>query len=100
MKGLVEKIEGLEKQLKEKESDEKSEFEKAKREVKEEAVKKEANVDLIHEKLVTLETMARKSSHGDQDKISMILRRFHAHKSNPSFVAALVLKLVSSKDEG
>ena len=29
----------------------------------------------------------------------MIFRRFHAHKSNPSFVAALVLKLVSSKDE-
>ena len=67
--------------------------------MKEEAAKKEVNVDLIHEKLVTLETIARKSSHGDQDKISMILRRFHAHKSNPSFMAALVLKLVSSKDE-
>ena len=39
------------------------------------------------------------SSHVDQEKISMILRRFHAHKSNPSFVAALVLKFVSSEDE-
>ena len=100
MKALVENIEGLEKQLKEKkESEEKSEFKKAKRQVKEKAAKKEVNVDLIQEKLVTLETIARKSSFGDQDKISMILRRFHADKSNPSFVAALVVKLVSSKDE-
>lgn len=100
MKALAEKIQGLEKQLKDKkESDDKSEYDRAKKDVKEEATKREVNVDLIHEKLVTLETIARKSSHVDQEKISMILRHFHAHKSNPSFVAALVLKLVSSKDE-
>ena len=29
----------------------------------------------------------------------MILSRFHAHKATPSFVAHLVLKLVSNKDE-
>lgn len=100
MKTLVDKIEGLEKQLKEKkETDEKSEYERAKREVKEEAAKKEVNTDLLHEKLVTLENLTRKTNHVDQEKTSMTLRRFHAHKSNLSFVAVLVLKLVSSKDE-
>lgn len=51
MKTLQEKLEGLEKQMKQKkEQDDTSDYEKAKREVKEEASKTEVNVDLIHEK--------------------------------------------------
>ena len=69
MKALAEKIQSLEKQLKDKKgSDDKSEYERAKKDVKEEATKREVNVDLIHEKLVTLETIARKSSNADQEK--------------------------------
>ena len=34
-----------------------------------------------------------------KDKISLVLSRFHLHKSNPAFAAALVLKLVCSKEE-
>ena len=47
MKALAEKIQSLEKQLKDKkESDDKSEYERAKKDVKEEATKREVNVDL------------------------------------------------------
>ena len=67
------------------------------KEVKEEAIKREVNVDLLHEKLGTLENLSRKTNQADKEKMSMILRRFHAHKSKPSFVAALKLKLVASK---
>ena len=50
MKALAEKIQSVEKQLKDKkESDDKSEYERAKKDVKEEATKREVNVDLIHE---------------------------------------------------
>ena len=70
----------------------------AKKEVKEEAIKREVNVDLLHEKLGTLENLSRKTNQADKEKMSMILRRFHAHKSKPSFVAALILKLVASKE--
>ena len=100
MEALAEKITGLEKELREKkETDQQSEYDKAKKEVKEEATKKEVNVDLLHEKLVTLENLSRKTNQADKEKMSMILRRFHAHKSKPSFVAALILKLVASKEE-
>lgn len=93
-------MEKLEKELKEKKAvDEASEYERVKREVKEEAQKTEVNTDLLHEKLVTLENFARRTNHANKEKLNMILGRFHAHKSRPSFVAALVLKLVSSKDE-
>jgi hypothetical protein len=34
-----------------------------------------------------------------KDKITLILNRFHSHKSNPAFAAALVLKLVCNKEE-
>ena len=99
MEALVEKIMGLEKEFREKkETDEKSEYEKAKKEVKEEATNKEVNMDLLHEKLVTLENMSRKTNQADKETMSMILRRFHAHKSKPSVVAALILKLVASKE--
>ena len=100
MVGLAEKIEKLEKELKEKKSsDEASEFERAKREVREEAQKAEVNVDVLHEKLVTLENVARRTNNPSKEKMTMILSRFHAYKATPSFVAHLVLKLVSNKDE-
>ena len=56
-------------------------------------------MDWLHEKLVTLEILSRKTNQADKEKMSMILMRFHAHKSKPSFVAALILKLVASKEE-
>ena len=100
MEALAKKITGLEKELREKrETDQQSEYDKAKKEVKEEATKTEVNVDLLHEKLVTLENLSRKTNQADKEKMSMILRRFHAYKSKPSFVAALILKLVASKEE-
>ena len=100
MEALVEKITGLERELREKKvTDEKTEYEKANQEVKEEATKKEVNVDLLHEKLVTLENMATKTNQADKERFSMILKRFHKHKSKPSFVAALILKLVATKEE-
>ena len=100
MEALVEKITGLEKELREnRETDQQSGYDKAKKEVKEEATKKEVNVDLLHENLVTLEILSRKTNQADKEKMSMILRRFHAHESKPSFVAALILKLVASKEE-
>ena len=90
----------LEKELQEKRAvDEASEYERAKREVREEAQKPEVNVDILHEKLVSLENVARRTGHPNKEKLAMTLGRFHAHKSRPSFVAALVLKLVSTKDE-
>ena len=56
-------------------------------------------MDLLHEKLVTLENLSRKTNQADKKKKSMILRPFHAHKSKPSFLAALILKIVASKEE-
>lgn len=100
MQGLAEKVERLEKELQEKKSsDEVSEFERAKRDVREEAQKAEVNVDVLHEKLVTLENVARRTNNPSKEKMTMVLSRFHAHKATPSFVAHLILKLVSNKEE-
>ena len=69
MEALVEKITGLDKELREnRETDQQSEYDKAKKEVKEEATKKEVNVDLLHEKLVTLEILSRKTNQADKRK--------------------------------
>ena len=46
-----------------------------------------------------METVARKTDNDNKDKISLIMSRFHLHKAKPSFVAALVLKLVCTKGE-
>ena len=74
--------------------------ERARQDVKEEAQKKEVNVDLLHEKLVTLENVAKKVNHQNKEKLNMVLNSFHANKpEKSSFVAHLVLKLISSKDE-
>jgi hypothetical protein len=96
MKTLEEKVLDLEKKLAQKtDQDELNEFERAKREVKGEKV----NIDLLHEKLIVLERLSRKNDKDCQEKISLILSRFHTHKSTPSFAAALVLKLICSKEE-
>jgi hypothetical protein len=56
-------------------------------------------IDILHEKLIVLENVARKRNHELKDKITLILSRFHIHKNRPAFVAALVLKPVCSKEE-
>jgi len=100
MKNLVEKIQELEEKLdKKKEDDEISEFERTKRAVKEEASKTKVDIDILHEKLIVLENLVRKRNHELKDKITLILSRFHIHKNRPTFAAALVLKLVCSKEE-
>ena len=101
MKTLEEKVLDLEKKLAQKtDQDELNEFERAKREVKEGASKGEkVNIDLLHEKLIVLERLSRKNDKDCQEKIFLILSRFHTHNSTPSFAAALVLKLICSKEE-
>lgn len=76
-----------------------SEFERAKRDVKDEAAKSQVDIDRLHEKLLILDNLSRKNNHELKDKINLILSRFHIHKSRPIFAAALVLKLVCSKEE-
>ena len=95
MKSPSEKLERLEKQLKEtKIADDESEYECARRDVKEEAQKKEINVDLLHEKQVTLKKVGKKVNHQNKEKLNIVLNRFHANKvEKSSFVAHLVLKL-------
>ena len=53
-----------------------NDFEKAKREVKEEVVKTEVNMDTLYEKLLHLESVARKNNHESKEKLSLILRCF------------------------
>ena len=57
------------------------------------------DIDILHEKLIVLENLATKRNHELKDKITLILSRFHIHKNRPAFAAALVLKLVCSKEE-
>ena len=76
-----------------------SEYERAKREVKEEAQKAQVNIDILHEKLVRLEALAKKVDVAEKGTISLILGRFHVHKGQPKLAAALVLKLVSTKED-
>jgi hypothetical protein len=64
IKNLVEKIQELEEKLdKKKEDDEISEFERTKRAVKEEASKSKVDIDILHEKLIVFENLARKRNH-------------------------------------
>jgi hypothetical protein len=79
--------------------DEISELERTKRAVKEEASKTKVDIDILHEKLIVFENLARKWNHELKDKITLILSRFHIHKNRPAFAAALMLKLVCSKEE-
>ena len=98
---MEEKIDELERKLEQKKSeDEVSELQKAKRDVKEEAAKgAKVNIDILHEKLIAPEHLTRKNNSEMKDKIALVLSRFHVHKNNPTFAAALVLKLVCSKEE-
>ena len=101
MRSLEDKIKQLEERLEEKKTaDDELDMTRAKRDVKEEASKgQKVDIDVLHERLVILESIARKQNSDFKDKISLILSRFHSHKSNPTFAAALVLKLVCSKEE-
>ncbi|CAC5412049.1 CNBP [Mytilus coruscus] len=81
-------------------ADDESDLERAKRDVKEEASKgPKVDIDVLHERLVILESLARKQNSDIKDKINLILNRFNSHKSNPYFAAALVLKLVCNREE-
>ena len=101
MDGVLSKLEKLEKRLDEKsKKDEDTEFERLRRETKEEASKWEVNVDTIHEKLLLLDNVARKTDHAMKEKINMAVARFLYHKAYPSFAANLVVKLLSTKAEG
>jgi hypothetical protein len=51
------------------------EFERTKRAVKEEASKTKVDIDILHEKLIVLENVARKRNHELKDKITLILSR-------------------------
>ncbi|CAC5395698.1 unnamed protein product [Mytilus coruscus] len=100
MKTLEDKIADLEKKLEKKQADhELSVFERAKRDVKDEAAKGKVDIDVLHERLILLDNLARKQNHDLKDKINLILSRFHIHKNRPNFAAALVLKLVCNKEE-
>ena len=56
-------------------------------------------MDALYEKLLLLDNMARKTNNNCKERTAMIVTRFNAHKSKPSFVAALVLNLLCSKEE-
>lgn len=98
---MEEKLESLSKKLEEKKkADEVAELDRIRREAKEEAAKGDmANIDVLNQKLVLLESMAAKLNHGSKKEMTMILSRFHANKSNPGFAAHLILKLLSTKEE-
>lgn len=98
---MAEKLASLEKKIEESnKKEETTEFERAKQDVKDEAVKgDQVNVEILHEKLTRLEAIARKINHSSKEKISLLLSRYHIHKTRPSFAAVLVLKSVCSKEE-
>ncbi len=56
-------------------------------------------MDILHQKLILLESLAAKVEISKKSEISMILARFQANKPTPRFAAALVLELLSSKEE-
>lgn len=101
MKTLEEKINELEKKLEEKKTaDAESDFARDKRDIKEEAAKgRQVDIDVLYERLVLLESIARKQNNDMKDKMTLILNRVHSHKYNPAFAAALVLKLICNKEE-
>ena len=101
MKAFQEKLDTLTKKVEDKKRiDDASDVDKAKRVVKEEAGRAEVNVDILHEKLLHLESVARRTGHESVVKLNLILKRFHVHKKqNPAFVGNMVLAQISSKDE-
>ena len=81
MKAFQEKLDTLTKKVEDKKHiDDAWDVDKAKREVKEEGGRAEVNVDILHEKLLHLESVARQIGHESVDKLNLILKRFHVHK--------------------
>ena len=101
MASIQRKMSELERKMEEKKRlDDTTDFDRAKRELKEEAGKSEVNVDLLHEKLIHLESVARRTNHEMKDKLELILKRFNVHKrQNPTFVGDMVLNQISTKEE-
>lgn len=101
MAAFQEKLDELAKKVDDKKRiDDATDVDRAKREVKEEAGKAEVNLDLLHEKLIHLESVARRTNHESANKLNLILKRFNVHKKmSPSFVGSMVLEQISSKDE-
>lgn len=98
---MEEKVKALSKQLEEKKKeDELSDLKRIKREARDEAAKGVlANLDVLHQKLVLLESTASKINHKSKSEIAMVLACFQANKTVPAFAAKLVLKLLSTKEE-
>ncbi|CAC5391414.1 unnamed protein product [Mytilus coruscus] len=69
MKTLEDKIADLEKKLEKKQADDElSEFERAKRDVKDEAAKGKLDIDVLNERLILLDNLARKQNHDLKEK--------------------------------
>ena len=101
MANLAEKLDVLSKKLEDKKkADEVGELERVRREAKEEAAKGDwANMDILNQKLVLMESLATKLNHSSQKEMTMILVRFHANKFCPGLASQLILKFLSTKEE-
>lgn len=96
---MMKKIDQLEEKLQRKnENDEKLEYERLKRETKQAALG-EVKMDELYAKLILLDNMARKVNDPHKEQISMLISRFQAHRTDSRFASALVVKLLSSKEE-
>ena len=81
MAAFQEKLDELAKKVDDKKRiDDATDVDRANREVKEEAGKAEVNIDLLHEKLIHLESVARRTEHESANKLNLILKRFNVHK--------------------
>ena len=100
MEDLRQEVGDLRKQLEDRQTESFHEhLDRVRQEAKLEASKTDVNVDLLFQKLILLEEAARKLGHKDTEKYSMLINRFHIHKSKPSFVGSLVLANLCSKME-
>ena len=89
MEDLRQEVGDLRKQLEDRQTESLQEhLDRARQEAKLEASKTDVNVDLLFQKLILLEEAARKLGHQDTEKYSMLINRFHIHKSKPSFVVS------------
>ena len=73
MTAFQEKLDVLAKKVEDKKRiDDASDVDKAKREVKEETGRAEVNVDLLHERLLHPESVARRTGHESADKLNLV----------------------------
>lgn len=94
-------MEALSKAIGEKEQKaQKDEVREALREVKEEAMKRPELVhpDVLHQKLVRLDDVARRAGSPDREKYSLVLSRFSYYRTLPN-LGYMVLDALSSKEE-